>query len=47
MKEAIVYKDRTGYWAAEDDKTGKLIDGFHDSELSAYKAANRNGYVVR
>ncbi|MCK5612839.1 hypothetical protein KAR91_63790 [Candidatus Pacearchaeota archaeon] len=46
-KEAIVYKDRTGWWVAEDYKTGKKIGGFHDSELLAYKAANFNGYIVR
>ena len=47
MKEAIVYKDRSGYWVAEDRKTNQRIDGFCDSELEAYKKANRNGYVVR
>ena len=46
-KEAIVYKDKSFYWAAMDHKTGVLIEGFHNDELSAYKAANRNGYIVR
>lgn len=47
MKEAIVYEDRTGYWVAKADDTGEEIGGFHDDELTAYKAANRDGYVVR
>ena len=47
MKEAIVYKDQTGYWVAEDWNTGKKIGGFKNSELEAYKAANYHGYVVR
>ena len=47
MKEAIVYEDKTGYWVAEDWETGKRIEGFQDDELSAYKIANRNGYIVR
>ncbi len=47
VKEAIVYKDRTGYWAVEDWSSNKKIGGFHDSELAAYKLANYNGYVVR
>jgi hypothetical protein len=47
MKEAIVYKDRTGYWVAEDRNTHKRIGSFCDSELEAYKTANSMGYVVR
>ena len=47
MKEAVVFKDRTGYWVAMADDTGNRIGGFHDSELDAYKAANINGYIVR
>lgn len=47
MKTAVVYKDKTGYWIAEDDKTHQRIGGFCDSELEAYKLANRYGYVVR
>ena len=47
MKYAVVYKDRSGYWVAIADDTGKKINGFHDTELDAYKAANRNGYIVR
>ena len=46
MKEAIVYKDRTGYWVAADRATGRKIGGFCDSELEAYKKANANGYIV-
>uniref|UniRef100_A0A6M3KW60 Uncharacterized protein n=1 Tax=viral metagenome TaxID=1070528 RepID=A0A6M3KW60_9ZZZZ len=47
VKEAIVYKDRTGYWVAEDSKTHTRIGNYCDSELEAYKLANRGGYVVR
>jgi len=47
MKEAIVYKDSTGYWVARADDTNKKIGGFHDSELAAYRAANQAGYIVR
>jgi hypothetical protein len=46
MKEAIVFKHRSGAWAAKDRDTGKLIGGLHDTELEAYKAAGREGYVV-
>jgi len=46
-KTAIVYKDKSGYWVAEDDKGHKMIGNFCDSELEAYKLANRNGYIVR
>lgn len=46
-KEAIVYKDKTGYWVAVDVKTGEKISKFVDDELTAYKAANSRGYVVR
>ena len=46
-KEAIVYKDRTGYWVAEDWNTHTKIGGLQDSELDAYKIANANGYVVK
>ena len=46
MKEALVYKDQTGYWVAEDRKTNKMIGGYCDSELEAYKRANAYGYVV-
>ena len=45
-KEAQVYKDRTGYWVAEDRKTREKLGGLHSSELEAYKAANYRGYVV-
>lgn len=47
MKTAIVYKNRSGYWVAEADDTSEKIGGYHDDELSAYKAANQAGYVVR
>jgi hypothetical protein len=47
MKEAVVYKSTSGYWVAECIKTGLKIGGYHDSELDAYKAANRSGYLVR
>lgn len=47
MKEAVVFKDRTGYWVAVADDTNQRIGGFHNSELEAYKAANRSGYIVR
>ena len=47
MKTAIVYKDRTGYWVALADDTNEKIGGFHNTELEAYKAANRKGYLVR
>lgn len=45
-KRAIVYKDRSGYWVAEDVCTNEKLNGFHDSELQAYKAANARGYIV-
>lgn len=47
MKTAIVGKDRTGLWVAVDEKTNEKIGGYHDTELEAYKAANRAGYIVR
>lgn len=47
VKEAIIYKSTTGWWVAEDDKTGKKIGGYHDTELEAYQAANREGYIAR
>lgn len=46
MKYARVFKHKTGYWAAEDCKTGRLISGLHDTELEAYKAASSDGYIV-
>ncbi len=46
-KTATVGKERSGYWAAIDDKTGHRIGGLQDSELDAYKVANANGYLVR
>jgi len=46
-KEARVYKDRTGYWVAVDNKTNQKIGGLQDTELDAYKIANWNGYVVQ
>ena len=46
-KEAIVYKDKTGYWVAKDAKTGQIISPFVDDELKAYKIANGKGYIVR
>jgi len=46
MKTAIVYKDRTGYWVAEDRKTHEKIGGYVNTELEAYKNANREGYIV-
>jgi len=46
MKEAFVYKDRTGYWVAEARDTGHKLGGFHDTELDAYRYANRSGYIV-
>lgn len=47
MKTAVVYKDWTGYWVADADDTGEKIGGYHATELDAYKAANRAGYIVR
>jgi len=47
IKEAIVYKDQSGYWVAEDTQTNQKISHFVDSELKAYKIANGKGYVVR
>ena len=47
VKEAIVCKDRTGYWHALDRKTGDRVDGrLHNTELEAYKATAWNGYLV-
>ena len=46
MKKALVYKDRTGYWVAEARDTGEKIGNLHSTELDAYKAANRAGYLV-
>lgn len=45
-QEAIVYKDRTGYWAVEDKKTHQRVGGLHSTEFDAYKYANWQGYVV-
>ena len=47
MKYAIVYRDRTGWWAVECRDSGKRIGGLCDSELDAYKLANSEGYLVR
>jgi hypothetical protein len=46
MKKANVYKDKTGWWVAEDDTTYERIGGFHDSELEAYKSTNAAGCIV-
>lgn len=46
MKKATVGRDRTGYWAAWCKDTGKMIGGYQDSELDAYRVANSNGYLV-
>lgn len=46
MKQAYVYKHRTGWWAVDDRATGKQIGGFFDTELEAYKFANSEGYIV-
>ncbi len=45
-KKATVCKDRTGYWVAIAHDTDEKIGGLHNTELDAYKAANRAGYVV-
>lgn len=45
-KKAFVCKDSTGYWIAEARDTGEKIGGLHSTELEAYKAANRAGYLV-
>jgi hypothetical protein len=47
MKEAIVYKDRSGYWKVEECDTGRQIGNLCASELEAYKLANASGYIVR
>lgn len=47
MKTAIVYKDRSGYWTVKADDNKNEYFGFFSTELEAYKAANRKGYVVR
>lgn len=47
IKDAIVYKDRTGYWRVVEQDTGRPIGLLQDSELAAYKLANREGYIVR
>jgi hypothetical protein len=47
MKEAIVYKDRTGYWVAEALDTKEKLGGLQSTELQAYKTANSRGYIVR
>ena len=48
MKTATVYKDKTGYWVAKADDTGKKLgEGLYNTELEAYKAANFYGYLVR
>jgi len=46
-KEAIVYKDRTGWWVSEDWNNHRQIGEYCDSELEAYKQANRKGYIVK
>lgn len=46
IKEAVIYKDRTGYWVVEDRCTHQKIGLYCGSELEAYKQANRNGYIV-
>jgi len=45
-KEAIVVKDRSGWWAVKDRATLKRVGGLYDTELQAYQAANRAGYIV-
>lgn len=46
MKTAAVFKDWTGYWVVITDDTNEQIGGHYRSELEAYKAANRAGYIV-
>ena len=45
MKYARVIKDKTGYWAAIDDK-GNQIGRLQDTELDAMREANNNKYLV-
>lgn len=48
MKTAVVKLTRSGLWEAIADDTGRRLGGgLHDTELDAYKAANRDGYIVR
>ena len=46
MKKAYVYIHKSGWWVAEAKDTHELIGDFYDTELEAYKAANRAGYIV-
>ena len=45
MKTAIVVRDGSGYWSVID-RNGKQVGKLHSTELDAYKAANRDGYLV-
>ena len=47
MKTATVGKDRTGYWQVVADDTDKMVGGYCNTELEAYRQANSNGYLVR
>jgi len=44
MKEAMVFKNQSGYWVAECRNTRRVIYK-GGSELEAYKTANFEGYL--
>lgn len=46
MKRAVIFKDKTGYWAVEDRDTGKRIGRLQNTELDAYRLASSYGYLV-
>lgn len=46
MKEAIVYKHRSGWWAIKCRETGRKIGGLCDTEAEAIREANAEGYIV-
>jgi hypothetical protein len=47
MKEAFIYKHRSGCWVAEASDTKEKLGGFHDTELQAIKAENDYGYIAK
>lgn len=46
QKEAIVYKRKSGLWAAEERDSRRRIGGLYDTEMEAYRVANNAGYLV-
>ena len=45
-REVIIFKHSSGYWRIEDANSHLAIGPLYNTELAAYKAANRSGFIV-